>query len=469
MKPLIIACTLALALIAATHTLAQEPTPPPVLESIPESVLAELDDAELFDLETVGDIPGLVSCFDYYTFGSTPVSAESELAEVAQGASIAFKTTITNDNAYPIVDADVIAKVFKRKGEEKDANGPDVVDFYTVQSGVTLRANETKEFTITWNVPASATEGEYYLTTYVVSQDRFNMLGLSFTDDIIGSAFDFSVVGNTRKQSAAFDKSSVTINGLPYYFAAYPPRIGGPQAEIKATLQNPSRDEVRTTILWELYSWDGLRGENLIDTKRESVLLDSGETKQITFTATNTAHPVYYLKARAETPGHAASVLGIRFARPENAEPRINFAGVSAYPPEEGTVAFLCAHSVGTGPSENTRLELVVEGRSNDLISALFGQKTYRQEYSGVMPGDIRALTVPVPSIGTSFDVVSRLYHKDVLIDELRQTFRCDELGAKCPMDGTTLILRISAVLLGLLIVGTLLYFRPRKTVASGI
>lgn len=455
-----IVCLVVFATITSSTAIAQEPT-----STTSSSRIDEALEARLFDLDTsVGDVPGLVSCFDYYEFGSTPVSAESELSEVAQGAMINFKASITNDNPYPLVDADVIAKVFKRGGEEKDPNGPEVVDFFPVIEGVTLKANETREFEIAWDVPQSATEGRYFLTTYVVSNDRFNMLGLSFTDDIIGPAFDFSVVGNNRKQSVAFDKSSVTINGEPYFFAAYPPRINGPRAEIAATIQNPSRDEVRTSLVWELYTWDGVNPRNLIDSKRESVLLGSGETQALSFTTDDTAHPVYYLSVRAETPGHAASVLGIRFTRPENAEPRINFAGVSAYPPVEGTAAFLCAHSVGTGPVDDVRLSLTVEGRNSDLFSTLFGQKSYTQEYAGVIPGDIRAMTLPVPSIGTSFDVVSRLYHKDVLIDEVRQTFRCEDLDAPCPMDGTTLLLRISLVLLGFIIVGTLIYFRPRKT-----
>ena len=37
----------------------------------------------------------------------------------------------------------------------------------------------------TWQVPAFAETGDYQVATYFLSDKKFNLLGLSFTDDVV--------------------------------------------------------------------------------------------------------------------------------------------------------------------------------------------------------------------------------------------------------------------------------------------
>ncbi len=106
-----------------------------------------------------------------------------------------FSGILTNNNPYPVVEGELSVKIFKNTGGEKNPNGPDVVDQFIAMDHITFPAKGSVPVTFSWHVPAYATTGEYRIVTYITSDKKFNLLGLSFTDDIVGNSFDFHVNG----------------------------------------------------------------------------------------------------------------------------------------------------------------------------------------------------------------------------------------------------------------------------------
>jgi hypothetical protein len=415
---------------------------------VPVPVSAQ-EEPDLFELESTGDIPELSSCFDYYRFGSTPVVMAGELSEVSQGADLELMATITNENPYPLTGVDVHVKVFRKVSEEKEPNGPDVVDWFVPLENVNLAALEKLEFPISWNVPEHATPGEYRFVTYVISNDRFNMHGLSFTDDIVGGQFDITVVGDEAKRSTVFDKQSVTVNGAPYYFAAYPPRVGSSPTEVSAVLVNPTDTEQTVTLVWELFGWDAAHEGNRIETTEpENIVLSPNERRVVSYTVEDEALPVYFVRASVVAPEETASILGIRFIREANSIPRFNFVGIDGFPVDDTTNVVACAHTVGISSIPNARIELVAEGTSKGIRAFLGGQKRIVKEYDGELPGDIRALVMPLTGIGDSFTITARIFAGDTLIDEVVEQYDCSQTGVPCPVDATVQITRAGLLLM---------------------
>ena len=214
-----------------------------------------------------GDIPqGLVSCFDYYRFGSTPVSITSSLTQTSQGEQISFAGEVRNDNPHPVIGASVYVKILRmRTNGAKDANGPDVVDWFTAIGPITLKAGEIAPVSFSWNVPPNARPGEYAAAVYVAASERFNTFGLSFTDDVVGSMARFLVTGSGT-EPLSFDKTSIMVGDQQFRFAAFPPRVGGKEpVEVRARVVNNSSASKRFSVTWKLYSWDGLRTDRLLD------------------------------------------------------------------------------------------------------------------------------------------------------------------------------------------------------------
>jgi hypothetical protein len=239
-------CTalLSLPLIALAQ---DEPTAPPgVPDAVPEAIGAPIAQAPA----------NTVNCFDYYHFGSVQVDVTPSVASAVSGVPITFTGTIKNANPYPIVDGSVYVKIFRERGDgSKDSNGPDVVDQFYAADNLTIPANGQLPAGITWNIPAYAESGQYKIATFFTVSHKFNLLGLPFTDDVVGNTADFKVSGEL-KDTAGFKKDAVTVNGEAYHFAAFPPRTGASKpVTVEATITNPTGESVTVPVTWSLYHW----------------------------------------------------------------------------------------------------------------------------------------------------------------------------------------------------------------------
>jgi hypothetical protein len=416
---------------------------------------------------------GLRSCFDFYTFGSVRAVPGAELLSIAQGSPVVFSITLTNNNPYPVVNAGVYGKLFRSRGEKKDANGPDAISFFPIQKGVVLSAGETKVIRYEWNVPSDLEPGDYKLATYVAASDRFNLLGLSFTDDIVGDSFAFTIVGEDVGH-IGFEKSSVTVAGEPFYFAAFPPRVplNTDAIPVSATIENTTSNDAVVTVRWKAYSWDGLRESELFAETEQEITISADSTSTASFSVpVSDAHAMHFVTGEFTTASGNSSYIGVRFIRgtPQNA-PRFNDVAVNAYPPVKGeTMAFACFHSINTDHgSEEGRVVLEVH-RSDPFgrVLSLIGLGTLaRAEYAGPLLTPILALPAPFTSTATSFEVSAALYRNGELVDRVTVPYTCEELGAPCDPFSLPLLLATFLVLIIIIVGGTALLRIRRQNVS---
>ena len=124
---------------------------------------------------------------------------------------------------------------------------------------------------------------------------KFNLLGLSFTDDIVGNTANFSVIGE-RDDGVWFDKNGVTVADEQYHFAAFTPIVdASAPIPVAATIENATVREARIPVSWKLYAWDAGRLENLVAEGEQSVVIAPGSSAVASYTIQNAQHPVYLL------------------------------------------------------------------------------------------------------------------------------------------------------------------------------
>jgi len=378
------------------------------------------------------EVAGTINCFDYYKFGSVQVDVESSVTSTVSGVPITFKATIKNDNNYPIVQGSVYAKVFKKQTDKDQAhsNGNYLVDQFFVQENISLNSKESKLTEFNWQVPAWATTGDYQIAMFFTSAKKFNLLGLSFTDDVVGNTMDFAVSGEVT-QVVQFDKNTVNINGTNYHFAAYPPRFKEEDIIIKADLVNATAEPQAIPVIWKLYAWDGQSEDNLLNTKEETVQLNSNETKQIAYTITAKDSPVYYLVAQAKYQD-TKSILDIRTIRGEVNKTRINFPAITSYPlkQDESNTLFVCAHNSGTADVvDNNKLVVTILDENQEEIH----KYNYEGQISGAMMG-LKDEFTPKETYA-NFSIKTELYTNNQLVDQAIMKYDCNEIDKNlCPV-----------------------------------
>lgn len=411
--------------------------------------------------------PSLSSCFDHYRFGSTPVIISSNLSNAAQGSTLGFTGKITNENDYPLSDVAIYAKVFYRANPgEKDSFGPDVIDFFPIKQHLTLAARETLPLSFTWDVPSNAEIGAHELATFVVSHDRFNMNGLSFTTDIVGGSAKFGVVG-AKTGSTHIDLHQTIAGGTVLHGAAFSPRFDIPGEGLPFTVQlvNTGTINEEGTVSLKLYSWDTLREDTLIEKKEIPVSVPAGGQVPVTYTATDSSKTVYNLLVEytPKEKGKQRSVQSIRFINTALNLPRLNFVGSDAYPGKKDDTVFACFHSSGTANADGVKVELTAT--SNNLLDTLTGRGTLAQKsYEGIAPGNIYAVTAPLTRDSDSYTVHAKIFKDGKIIDEVSVPYTCNESGKGCPFPYA---LVVAIALLVLLCIGGGLYLKNKKRVVE--
>jgi hypothetical protein len=365
-----------------------------------------------------------VSCFDYYTFGSVQANLTPSVASSVSGTAVTFSGAVVNDNPYPIVDGALYVKVFKSRGGENDGNGPDVVDQFFAKGDIVIPAKGEAPITFQWRVPSYALSGEYELATYFVSSRKFNLLGLSFTDDIVGNTIPFTVAGEMTT-GVKFDKAGVTVNGDEYFFAAFPPRVEATApGVVSATLRNTTNTVQAVTVQWTVYQWDGLLRENVVQEETRTVSVPANSSAEATITVTDTKYPVYYVVGTAKWKD-TQSVIGARFVREGVDRTRINFPGVMSFPLKAGetNTLFSCLHNSGeSAVVSGGSLDLTVLDREGNPIH----HYTYTGDVTGEMMGVASAFT-PTENYDY-FTVTARLFQGDQFVDEANLVYDCQAI-----------------------------------------
>lgn len=185
-----VVATLAVSVVAPTYAQippAGEENAPALTKEEQADILDSLPPSTFLEGEENAHTPGAVDCFDYYTFGSVQVDVAPTLEQTIPGTPLTFTGKIRNDNAYPVVDGQVYVKIFKHDGSSEalvKENGLPLVAFFLAKDHLTLKANSEQSLTIDWQVPEALSGGTYTAAYFFTTAHRYNLLGLSFTDDV---------------------------------------------------------------------------------------------------------------------------------------------------------------------------------------------------------------------------------------------------------------------------------------------
>jgi hypothetical protein len=371
---------------------------------------------------------GTVSCFDYYKFGSVQAKLTAPVAGTVSGANITFSGTLENANPYPVVDGALYVKVFKSRGDANDGNGPDVVDQFFVRDNIAIPANSSVPVSFQWRVPSYAQSGDYRLATFFTTAHKFNLLGLSFTDDVVGNAVPFKVLGE-QEVGVAFDKPSVTVNDETYYFAAFPPRFDAAEPVVlTANVENTGIASERATISWKMYQWDAQQDGNLVQQSSSGVTVPAGGSAPVSITITDAKYPVYLVVGELLW-RDTKSIIGVRFVREGVDRTRINFPSIISFPLKAGeeNTLFSCLHNAAETDAPDGRLELTLYDRNGRTIT----EYVYDGTVTSAMMGVASMFT---PRRGYDYAVLdARLYAGDTLVDEAHVVYDCAQIDpAQC-------------------------------------
>jgi hypothetical protein len=409
----------------------------------------------------------LVSCFDYYTFGDVKVDLNADFQTYKAGETVLITGTVKNTNTFPVVGLDIKARLVKDIPEADPMTSEILIlDEFDVVDNATLAPGE--EYTVSYphGLPRNAPSGQYQIYFYAVEQDRFNLSGLSFTNNITASQLSFEVAGE-QADHVYLDQTQIKVGGNEYNVMSPDIQIEA-DVEIPVTipLYNPHETPVQMTVTYDLYSWDSINPNNKVDTKIEQVTVAPKSEYLLKYTVSKGDLPMYYLSITAEPTEQVEDVSvyrektisNIRFEVLGKSKPYINFVGIDSYPLRGGEATFVtCFQNLGTEEDTSiTKIETVLYDQNKRELS--------RTEYEGNLSPDILGLAgkfKPQKNI-TQFMLVSKMYNaKGDVIDTIEQKYECKNTASNsCSSEEDSSILIWIVTVIIIVGLGVLIYKR---------
>lgn len=369
---------------------------------------------------------GTVNCFDYYHFQSVQsfVTADNTLKKA--GEIINFLGEFRNQNDYPVVNGTLYVKIMKDVTVADAPNGPEVYDEFVAQNNITVPAKGTSPISFSWKIPSSLTTGMYAVVSYFIVDNKYNLLGLSFTDNVIGNISEFRVEGQETNVQFSKVVDGTSIDGAPLSLISFPPQIKGKKpAIISTTVKNTTDKDETVKIDWNLYKWDAIAPENLIRKSSVDVTVKAKSTTKVEFTVTEESDPIYYIVATLNYKD-AKSVLNIRFARPENNKIMLSYPSVTKFPitKNETNTMFSCLNNNGTA-------SVVKDGKLYLKVTDVNDKTIADYTYTGDVTGAMMAVKNDFVSKKSydHFFLIASLYHAGLLVDESKIEYDCAKIN----------------------------------------
>ncbi|QQG42439.1 MAG: hypothetical protein HYW15_02935 [Candidatus Giovannonibacteria bacterium] len=389
------------------------------------------------------------SCFDYYKFQSVEIDLHGEKQIYKAGEGAKFIGSLTNKNSHPLVGGSLILRVSKL--DPRSMVGNDIIDEWVAKENINLLAGERQFVNIPYQLQSGFPAGTYVLTSYFLTQNKFNISGLSFTDDIYGGYTTFTLEGSGEK-SIRFDRTGVKVDGKNYRIFGFLPMVFPDDTQtlkVGVPLKNETGKNLSASVFYSLYAWDAASRENLIKSWSEKVDLGAGASKILPADLDVVGRPVYFLKIKAQA-GDKQSEIHIRFVK-EGFRPRLNDVGITQFPLASGNKAaiFACYHNTTDGVGGG-KLEVGLKTPSGRTIT--------EAKYEGQITGAIDVLAKDVRN--SAFDKLTlsaKLYDdKNNLVDAVEILYDCSAFSEPLCLKSKINWYLLSA---GILIAAAALYF----------
>jgi hypothetical protein len=409
----------------------------------------------------------LANCFDVYKFQSIAVTVGVDQSSYKPNGTVEISGEIINNNPYPILDATIRAKVLRAHPNPVEMRAKYItVSEQIVASNINLKSNDKYGFEYNYFIPSNAPSGEYIVQYYVYNQDRFNLAGLSFTEDVIGNKTSFIVEG--KSQHIYLDKTNITVDGQNHDTLGFIVNTKGEQdISVKIPLVNPTSESQEMELNYKLYRWDELLATNLVQEKNQEVLVPANGKVELTYNVEAGMEPVYYIVLTAKQLGEqqndaikTQTMAHIRFAVSDNNSPRINWVGLDKYPFQKGETVQLmtCIHNTSN---------ITYQGpiRFKSVVKDSKGRELTKIEYEGPIVPAISGLanTFQASNNLDTINIETSLYDTDNnLLDNVITSYDCNDLNPELCSQDDSVSKSIyednqTLIIIGLLILGLML------------
>ena len=241
------------------------------------------------------------------------------------------KGKVTNGNNYYLTEGKILARILRRDEKVAGRDWHPYVAEIEVPGKFPLLANESKEFSFAWDVPALAPSGEYQVDLFYLAGRRYVLSGLSYIVNVPGGTTGFTVRESGPPAGANFDRSSVRLAGKNLTLRSVPPTLPADKPiSVSAKINTIGGNALPVVITKKLFNWSDTDKTQPLESVTETIIIDPKKPQEVSFNWQKPKAGVYELVLTALPINQDAlpSILRVRFPVEGNT-PRIIFGGIT--------------------------------------------------------------------------------------------------------------------------------------------
>ena len=333
------------------------------------------------------------ACSKYYDYGKVKVNLTSDKNNYVLQKTIKLKGTIVNNNKFPITDI-ILYSLIRRKNKDNASfakNGHYLIDRIKLKENLNFLPLETKYIEVDIPINPNYPNGEYILQHFILSKEGFHYSGRSFLEEDV-AGYTNLIIDNNKDAQVYFDINNLKINGKEKDIREFMNITDNSNYSIEIPIIDLRTQKTNLQVNVKYYYFEA-DIESLVEKVQGTIITPEDQVLKSQFTIPADLSAAYVFTAEINSP--TKSIIKFRILKSGDMTRALNMndIGISEFPINNSSRAYVCFYSPGNANSPETNVKLNLLNKNREIVDNTSIKRFF--------PGQVLAISLPTDKLDT--------------------------------------------------------------------
>ena len=333
------------------------------------------------------------ACSKYYDYGKVKVNLTSDKNNYVLQKTIKLKGTIVNNNKFPITDI-ILYSLIRRKNKDNASfakNGHYLIDRIKLKENLNFLPYETKYIEVDIPINPNYPNGEYILQHFILSKEGFHYSGRSFLEEDV-AGYTNLIIDNNKDAQVYFDINNLKINGKEKDIREFMNITDNSNYSIEIPIIDLRTQKTNLQVNVKYYYFEA-DIESLVEKVQGTIITPEDQVLKSQFTIPADLSAAYVFTAEINSP--TKSIIKFRILKSGDMTRALNMndIGISEFPINNSSRAYVCFYSPGNANSPETNVKLNLLNKNREIVDNTSIKRFF--------PSEVLAISLPTDKLDT--------------------------------------------------------------------
>ena len=333
------------------------------------------------------------ACSKYYDYGKVKVNLTSDKNNYVLQKTIKLKGTIVNNNKFPITDI-ILYSLIRRKNKDNASfakNGHYLIDRIKLKENLNFLPYETKYIEVDIPINPNYPNGEYIFQHFILSKEGFHYSGRSFLEEDV-AGYTNLIIDNNKDAQVYFDINNLKINGKEKDIREFMNITDNSNYSIEIPIIDSRTQKTNLQVNVKYYYFEA-DIESLVEKVQGTIITPEDQVLKSQFTIPADLSAAYVFTAEINSP--TKSIIKFRILKSGDMTRALNMndIGISEFPINNSSRAYVCFYSPGNANSPETNVKLNLLNKNREIVDNTSIKRFF--------PGQVLAISLPTDKLDT--------------------------------------------------------------------